>query len=104
MTGRRAGKESFPAREPREKELRRTLERDFRRHGKRENTHQSFWKWVGLLGMVGWPIAITTVGGVLLGHYLDVRFGTGLQFALLLLTVGVTAGCYIAWRILGSDR
>jgi ATP synthase protein I len=90
--------------ESRRSELKRALERDFQRHGRREQSPRSFWRWLGVLGMVGWPIAITTVGGTLLGHYLDLRFGSGIQFTLLLLLIGVVLGSFVAWKILGAER
>ena len=85
-------------------DLKRSLERDFQRHGRREDSHRSFWRWMGVLGMVGWPIAILTVGGALLGHYLDTRFNSGVQFTLLLLTIGAVVSSFVAWKTLGADR
>jgi hypothetical protein len=54
--------------------------------------------------MVGWPIAFMSVGGVLLGRYLDVRCATGVRFTLMLLTAGVAIGSYTAWRVLEERR
>ena len=88
----------------RRNELARTLQRDFERHRRRDTSHRSFWRWLGVLGMVGWPIAIMTVGGALLGHYLDVRFNSGIQFTLMLLTVGVIVGSWVAWKVIGTDK
>ena len=90
--------------EIRRADLKRSLERDFQRHSRREDTHRSFWRWMGVLGMVGWPIAILTVGGALLGHYLDMRFNSGVQFTLLLLTIGAVVSSFVAWKSLGADR
>ena len=90
--------------ETRRDDLQRALERDFQRHGRREDNHHSFWRYMGVLGMVGWPISIMTVGGALLGHYLDVRFNSGIQFTLLLLTIGVLLSSLVAWKALGAKR
>ena len=65
---------------------------------------RSFWRWMGVLGMVGWPIAILTVGGAWLGHYIDARFNSGIQFTLLLLTIGAVVSSLVAWKALGADR
>ena len=59
---------------------------------------------MGVLGMVGWPIAILTVGGAWLGHYIDARFNTGIQFTLLLLTIGAVVSSLVAWKALGANR
>lgn len=84
--------------------MREALKRDISRHARREESNRSFWQSLGVLGMVGWPIALMSVGGVLLGRYLDVRFGTGLRFTLMLLTAGVAIGSYTAWRVLEERR
>jgi ATP synthase protein I len=88
----------------RRNDLASALERDFERRRRREKGHRSYWRWLGVLGMVGWPIAFMTVGGALLGHYLDVRFNLGIQFTLLLLTIGVVIGSLVAWNVIGKDR
>jgi ATP synthase protein I len=85
---------------PRRSDMRRAVERDFSRHARREEGHRTFWQSLGVLGMVGWPIALASVGGALLGHYLDTRFGTGVRFTLMLLTAGAMIGSYTAWRTL----
>jgi predicted F0F1-ATPase subunit len=76
------------------------VQRDFSRHHRREDTHRTFWRSLGVLGMVGWPIAIASAGGALLGHYLDIHLGTGVRFTLMLLTAGALIGSYTAWRII----
>ncbi len=88
----------------RQDDLKNALKRDFNRRRRRESEHRSFWRWLGILGMVGWPIAMMTVGGALLGHYLDIRFNSGIQFTLLLLTIGVVIGSYVAWNAIRKDR
>ena len=79
-------------------DIRAALRRDTSRHARREVGHRSFWRSLGVLGMVGWPIAVLSVGGALLGHYVDDRWHTGVHFTLLLLTVGTVLGAYIAWK------
>ncbi len=104
QTNRHDGSKEILQQEKHRTDLQRSLERDFQRQRRREDSHHSFWRWMGVLGMVGWPIAIMTVGGALLGHYLDVRFNAGMQFTLLLLTLGAIVSSVIAWSILGADR
>jgi ATP synthase protein I len=48
--------------------------------------------------MVGWPIALGSVGGAVLGHYLDTHLTTGVRYTLMLMTVGVLAGSFAAWK------
>ena len=79
-------------------DLRAAIRRDGSRLARRETGHRSFWQSLGVLGMVGWPIALGSVGGSLFGRYLDARFGTGIRYTLMLMTVGVLAGCLAAWK------
>lgn len=74
------------------------VRRDGQRLARREQGHRSFWRSLGVIGMVGWPIALGSVGGTLLGRYLDTRLDTGIRFTLMLMTVGVLIGCFAAWR------
>ena len=74
------------------------VRRDSSRLARRETGHRSFWRSLGVLGMVGWPIAMGSVGGALLGRYLDTRFATGVRYTLMLLTAGVLLGCFAAWK------
>lgn len=48
--------------------------------------------------MVGWPIAIGSAGGALLGRYLDTHFTAGVRYTLMLMTGGVLLGCFAAWK------
>lgn len=88
---------SGPTRRP---DLRAALESDAARLARREVGHTSFWRSLGVLGMVGWPIALLSVGGALFGQYLDSRWNTGVRFTLLLLMVGTGIGSFIAWKTL----
>ena len=51
-----------------------------------------------VLGMVGWPIALGSVGGALLGSWLDSRFESGVRYTLMLMTAGLMIGCLAAWK------
>ncbi len=74
------------------------VRRDGERLRRREQGHRSFWQSLGVVGMVGWPIALGAVGGSFLGRYLDSTWGTGIRFTLMLLTGGVMLGCWVAWK------
>lgn len=76
------------------------IRRDASRLERRERGHRSFWQSLGVLGMVGWPIALATTGGILLGRWLDLQQQTGIRYTLLLLAVGLLLGCFTAWKSL----
>jgi ATP synthase protein I len=74
------------------------IRRDSSRLDRREKGHRSFWQSLSVLGMVGWPIALGSVGGALLGRYLDQQFESGIRYTLMLMTAGVLAGSFAAWK------
>ncbi len=74
------------------------VRRDAQRLARRESGHGSFWRSLNVLGMVGWPIVLGSVGGTLFGRYLDSRFQTGVRLTLILMVVGVAAGSFAAWQ------
>lgn len=73
------------------------VRRDSSRLERREKGHRSFWRSLNVLGMVGWPIAFGSVGGTLLGRYLDTRFDSDARYTLSLMLTGVMIGCFAAW-------
>lgn len=81
-------------------DLKDALERDLRRYGRREPGQRAFWQSLSVLGSVGWPIVLTTVGGALIGHWIDTRWGTGVRLTLTLMLTGAVAGGAIAWHLI----
>jgi ATP synthase protein I len=81
-------------------DVRDSLERDVRRLARREPSGASFWRSLSTLGALGWSIALPAAGGALLGHWLDLHFGTGVRFTLMLLVGGVGLGAALAWHTL----
>ena len=58
----------------------------------------SLWRTVAQVGSLGWLLALPPVLGAFLGHLLDMRFETGITWALGLLFLGLCAGAYFFWR------
>jgi ATP synthase protein I len=85
-------------------DMRRSVERDARRHARREPSAATFWRSLSVVGTVGWSIALPAAGGALLGHRLDARFGTGIHCTLMLLVSGVLLGAVLAWHVVGRGR
>jgi len=78
-----------------DRSVRRTRERRERAQQEGERSIAQNLAW---MGMLGWLVVVPTVAGMLLGHWLDHRFGTGVMFALALCIIGVVTGCMLAWR------
>lgn len=85
-------------------QMRRSIRDDMRRYRQREPAGQSFWRSLSVVGGVGWPIALSTVAGALLGRQLDHYLNTGIRMTLLLLMLGALLGGSIAWSVIQGTR
>jgi ATP synthase protein I len=85
-------------------DARRSLDRDVGRYERREPPGRAFWRSVGVLGTIGWSIALPATAGAWLGHRLDLHLDTGVRFTLMLLTAGVMIGSLVAWRAVRSHE
>ncbi len=63
----------------------------------RRNSSQGVWFGLGMVGLIGWSVAIPTLLGAALGLWLDRRFPGSRSWTLALLVVGLTIGCLNAW-------
>lgn len=63
------------------------------------------WFGLGMMGLVGWSIAVPTLIGAGLGLWLDGRHPGGRVWTLALLVAGLTLGCLNAWHwVIKEDR
>jgi ATP synthase protein I len=58
---------------------------------------QSVWLGLGMLGVIGWSVAVPTLLGALLGVWLDKRHPGAHSWTLALLVAGLIIGCANAW-------
>ncbi len=58
---------------------------------------QAVWFGLGMSGLIGWSVAVPTLGGVLFGLWLDQRYPGTHSWTLMLLVAGVCIGCANAW-------
>ncbi len=65
----------------------------------REEGDRGIWFGLGMMGVVGWSVAMPTIAGIALGIWLDGRNrGTGsISWTLTGLGVGLFVGCLNAW-------
>jgi ATP synthase protein I len=52
---------------------------------------------IGMLGVVGWSVALPTVLGILAGMWLDRHWPSRISWTLTLLGAGLAIGCVSAW-------
>ena len=60
----------------------------------------SFWGSVGMMGTVGWSVALPLAGGVLFGRWLDGRLDSGHVYMVFFMLVGLGLGIVVAWRMI----
>jgi ATP synthase protein I len=58
---------------------------------------QGAWFGLGMSGLIGWSVAVPTLGGIMLGVWLDRRHPGGFSWTLALLFAGLFVGCANAW-------
>ncbi len=63
----------------------------------RRDEDRSVWFWLGMMGLVGWSVALPTVIGVAVGAWLDSLIVGRISWTLTGLIVGATIGCVVAW-------
>lgn len=89
-------------------QLRRSPEDDIGRRAQRlkkarENAGVSPLRGLGVFGMIGWSVAVPTVGGAFLGLWLDRTIPQDFPWVLALILGGVTLGSFIAWAWIGRE-
>ncbi len=56
------------------------------------------WFGLGMMGIIGWSVAIPTLLGAALGLWLDQHYPGSRSWTLALLVAGLTIGCFNAWH------
>lgn len=65
---------------------------------------QTVWSGLGMMGLVGWSVAIPTLLGAALGLWLDERYPSGHSWTLALLAAGLVLGCFNAWHWVAKEE
>jgi len=59
---------------------------------------QGVWFGLGMAGIIGWSVTVPTLGGAMLGLWLDNRHPGTRSWTLMLLAIGLVVGCANAWH------
>lgn len=81
----------------RKRMTRKVGESEERRLKARREGDRSVWFGLGMMGLVGWSVAVPTLIGVAVGLWLDNNYDTTRSWTLALLLAGVAVGCFNAW-------
>ena len=64
----------------------------------RRNSARGVWFGLGMMGLIGWSVAVPTLLGAALGVWLDGRHTGPPSWTLMLLVIGLVVGCLNAWH------
>ncbi len=64
----------------------------------RRDDAQGVWFGLGMMGLIGWSVAVPTLLGAALGLWLDARHPGTRSWTLALLVAGLVIGCANAWH------
>ena len=70
---------------------------------KARRNKQGVWFGLGMMGLIGWSVAVPTLLGVALGLWLDKRHSGQHSWTLALLVAGLCLGCLNAWHWVAKE-
>jgi ATP synthase protein I len=65
---------------------------------------RTVWSGLGMMGLVGWSVAVPTLLGAALGIWLDRHYPGSHSWALALLAIGLGLGCFSAWHWVAKEN
>ena len=70
----------------------------------RRNPAPGLWFGLGVMGLIGWSVAIPTLLGAALGLWLDRHHPGKHSWTLALLVAGLSLGCLNAWHWVATEQ
>ena len=65
---------------------------------------RTVWSGLGMMGLVGWSVAVPTLMGAALGVWVDRRYPGIHSWTLALLILGLVIGCLNAWHWVSREN
>jgi ATP synthase protein I len=69
----------------------------------KRNKMRNVWFGLGMMGLVGWSVAIPTLLGAALGIWVDKHYSGRQSWTLMLLIIGLAIGCLNAWHWVSKE-
>lgn len=64
---------------------------------------RTVWSGLGMMGLVGWSVAVPTLLGAGIGVWLDKHYPSSHSWTLMLLAIGLGLGCFNAWHWVAKE-
>lgn len=90
--------------EPTRKQTDRIGREAARKKAARDNPGPSPLRGIGVFGMIGWAVAVPTVGGAFLGLWLDRVVPQEFSWTIALILGGVVIGGFLAWAWIDREK
>ncbi|MDQ1251275.1 MAG: synthase protein [Euryarchaeota archaeon] len=68
------------------------------------NVNRTVWLGLGMMGLIGWSVAIPTLIGAALGLWLDKNYPASFSWTLTMLIIGLFVGCLNAWHWVAREH
>jgi len=75
-----------------------------RKLASRKMDGNNLWFGIGMMGIVGWSIAIPTLLGIAAGIWLDKHINDNYSWTLMMLFTGLIIGCLTAWHWIDREH
>jgi ATP synthase protein I len=79
-------------------------DKERRRLKARTEKNHVLWLGFGMIGLVGWSVAVPTLLFTALGIWIDARVRSGYSWTLMLMLIGLVLGCVNAWYWVSRAR
>jgi len=70
----------------------------------RRQRQPGIWFGLGMMGLIGWSVAVPTLLGASLGLWLDRHYAGSHSWTLALLVAGLVLGCWNAWHWVAREQ
>jgi ATP synthase protein I len=82
---------------------RKVAEKAERKLKSQRNASKKAWFGLGMMGLVGWSVAVPTLIGIFVGVWIDSTGKSRYSWTFMLLVAGIVIGCLNAWHWLSKE-